>query len=166
VTCSQATPFCEAPYVVQYQSGCYYGCVLASKCAATASCPLTPPSNGASCGAVALSCVYQDCTAVGRTEATCKAGTWSVQTASCDVGKCSGSGTYTGFVICGADQVCVQTSGGGGVLVTTPSCIDNTCAPSPISAQCLGLSNNCYVNGTQVSCREPSSCGSGQGGCQ
>ena len=164
VTCSNATPFCEAPYVVQYQSDCFSGCVLASKCAAAASCPLTAPSDGASCGAAALSCVYQDCAGAGHTEATCKAGTWSVQTASCDSMKCSGGGTYTGFVLCGADQLCVRTTGGGGAYVITPSCMDNTCAPSPVTAQCLSLPSICGLSldppKPQVNCTEPSLCGS------
>jgi len=163
VTCPQATPFCEAPYVVQYLGDCFGGCVLASKCAATASCPLAVPSNGASCGAAALSCVYQDCAGAGHTEATCKAGTWSVQTASCDAMKCSGGGVYTGFVLCGADQLCARTTGGGGAYIITPSCIDNTCAPSPVTAQCLVLPSICGVEldtpKPQVNCTEPSLCG-------
>ena len=164
VTCSSATPFCEAPYVVQYQSNCFSGCVLASKCAATASCPLAVPSNGANCGAVALSCVYQDCAGAGHTEATCTAGTWSVQTASCDAMRCSGGGVYTGFVLCGADQLCMRTTGGGGAYIITPSCIDNTCAPSPVTAQCLVLPSICGLEldtpKPQVNCTEPSLCGS------
>jgi len=167
VTCSFTTPFCEAPYVVQYQSGCFNGCVLASKCAATTTCPLTAPSNGASCGSAALSCAYQDCAGAGRTQAICQAGSWSVETAVCT--KCSGGGTYTGYVYCSPDEICVLTTGGGGAYTVTPSCMTNTCAPAPLADQCLGLSdlrNRCYVSGNGVSCSEPSLCGSGMGGCQ
>lgn len=165
VSCNQPTPSCAAPYAVGYSGNCFYGCVLASKCSGTA-CPLTAPTNGASCGGMALSCVYQDCAGAGRTLADCKGGFWSAQTASCDSLKCQGGGIYTGYLFCDPGQLCVLTTGGGGAYVITPSCMDNTCAPSPITVKCLGLSSNCYVTGTQVSCSEPSLCGSGQGGCQ
>jgi hypothetical protein len=167
VTCSIVTPACRAPYVVQYQNGCFNGCVLATKCATTTTCPPTAPSDGAGCGSTALSCAYQDCAGAGRTQATCQGGTWSVQTTACL--RCSGSGTYTGYLYCSPDQICVHTTGGGGAYTVTPSCMTNTCAPAPLADDCLGLPglrNSCYVSGSGVSCSEPSLCGSGMGGCQ
>ena len=169
VTCTSTTPFCEPPYVVSYANNCFEGCVSPKKCAAAATCPLAPPSNGSSCGSVAYACVYQDCVNAGRTEANCQGGTWSVQTAACDVIQCPGGGVYSGSgPLCSRGQICVRTTGGGGAYVITPSCVTNTCSPSPVSLGCIqGLYGSCYVvSDTEIDCSAPSLCGSGQGGCQ
>jgi hypothetical protein len=155
VSCTQATPYCETPYAVQYQHNCFNGCVLASKCALVATCPLAPPSNGASCAGIALPCVYQDCAGAGRTQANCQGGTWSVQTVSCDSVVCKGGGVYYGGdVICGRGQICVHTTGGGGAYIVTPSCATNNCASSPVSLSCVqGLSGDCsVVSDSEISC--------------
>ena len=155
VSCTQATPYCEAPFTVQYQNDCFYGCVLGSKCAPTATCPLAPPANGSSCGGTALSCVYQDCAGAGRTQASCQGGTWSVQTVSCDSVSCKGGGVSpSAAVICGPGQICVHTTSSGGAYVITPSCATNTCGASAVSLSCIqGLSGNCsVVSDSEVSC--------------
>ena len=165
VSCTQATPYCEAPYAVQYEGGCYYGCVLSGKCAPTAICPLVAPSNGASCGGGGLSCIYQDCSGAGRSEANCLNGSWSVRTVACDSVTCKGGGVYSGGdVICGTGQICVRTTGGGGAYVITPSCAANTCSPSPVTLACMsGLGGSCYVSSdTEIDCSATSLC---PGGC-
>lgn len=169
VNCTYTTPYCEAPFVVQYQGKCFYGCVLASKCALSATCPLTAPSSGASCGGAALSCFYQDCAGAGRTQANCQNGVWNVQTVACADVVCSGGGIYSGSgAICGPGQICVRTTGGGGAYIITPSCIDNTCSPSPVSLSCIqGLYGSCFVTSEKtINCTQPSLCGPSQGGCQ
>jgi len=155
VSCTSATPYCEAPYAVQYQSNCFNGCVLASKCAPSANCPLAPPSNGTSCGGVSLSCAYQDCAGAGRTQANCQGGTWSVQTVTCDSVACKGGGVYSGGdVICSPGQICVHTTGGGGAYIITPSCATNNCGSSPVTLTCVqGLSGSCFVvSDSEISC--------------
>ncbi len=171
ITCTSPTQYCEPPYVPQYSNGCYWGCVLTSKCAQPGVCPQAAPSNGASCGSEAFSCAYQDCSGAGRTQADCQGGIWNVQTVPCATWLCPGGGTYSGGdMICVPGQICVRTTGGGGAYIITPSCIPNTCSPSPVSLDCLlnlGLSGSCSVQSqSEIDCQAPSLCGSGEGGCQ
>ena len=169
VSCTTATPHCEGPYVVSYASGCYQGCVRQSACGQyETSCPQAPPAEGATCRGNGATCVYQNCAGAGRTEATCSAdGTWKLTTMSCDAFKCVGAGTTSTTLICEAGEVCVLTTGGGGAYSVTPACIPNKCSPAALSLSCMGLDGNCYVDSDNaISCRQPSSCGSGQGGCQ
>lgn len=163
INCMQPMPSCGAPYAVQYRSdtSCYEGCVLASKCLPTATCPSAAPANGTNCGSNALSCVYQDCAGAGRTQATCQGGTWDVQTVTCDSVSCKGGGLAISGVICGPGQICVHTTEAGGAYRITPSCATNNCGSSPVSLSCVqGLSGSCTVRSdSEISCSMPLNCG-------
>jgi hypothetical protein len=169
VSCTTATPYCSGPYVVSYASGCYQGCVRQTACGQYATaCPQSAPADGDACRGNGAMCVYQNCAGAGRTEATCSAsGTWKVATMACDAVKCVGAGTTGGSLVCETGQVCVLTTGGGGAYSVTPACLPNKCSPAALSLDCMGLGSNCFVDSDHaISCRQPSSCGSGQGGCQ
>jgi hypothetical protein len=171
VACSATTPLCQAPYVVQYGSGsfgCFYGCVLASKCSNAATCPPTAPADGASCGATDLNCSYQDCAGAGRIQANCQGGVWSVQTVTCASIACTGDGTYTGGTLyCGPGQICARNYSVGGAYFIIPTCVQDTCAPAPVSIQCLtGLPGAvCNVSPTAITCSaRPTGAGGAGGG--
>jgi len=168
-SCTIATPFCEAPYVVSYKGLCYEGCVRQTTCAPP-TCPQAPPTDAASCGTVGYSCFYEDCAGAGRTQAVCASGTWTIQTAACSSMTCAGAGAPTTTLTCAAGKICVRTTSGGGVYMVQPSCVDNTCGKGPISPQCLpSLPGSCSasysLSGVEIDCSLPSSCGQGQGGC-
>ena len=162
--CGAKTPYCAGPYVVSYTSTCFEGCVLQSECAGvdaavtTPGCPQTAPASGSSCGATSLSCFYDNCPSTGRTQATCTAGTWSVQTAACGSVSCLGSPAVT---TCQSGQLClIVESGTIGV-----QCVSNTCGQGPISPACASGLAGCVVNatlngGVTITCNQCP-----QGGC-
>jgi len=167
--CNTASPVCEGQnYTVGFKGGCYEGCVRTNECILPA-CPQTPPSNDASCGPVDHPCFYEDCAGKGRTLATCKGGTWTVQTTACAPADCVGVGVSPLGLTCAEGQVCVRTNMSYPVFTVEPSCVDNTCGAQPIAPECLtGLSGTCSVevsaSGGDIYCVLPSGC-QGAGGC-
>ena len=161
--CSGNTPACQAPYVVEYKDYCTSGCVPASKCS-NGACPATAPADGTSCGATSLMCVYQDCAGAGVTQAKCLGGLWSVQTVSCTPSlACPGGGVNPTSTTCGPGEICARTTSNGGAYQIIPSCIPDSCAPAPLSNQCLP--SNCgAASPTTVSCSTPSGPGGAGGG--
>jgi hypothetical protein len=161
--CSLSTPLCQAPYVVGYGDHCYQGCVPATKCS-NGACPATAPADGTSCGATSLMCVYQDCAGAGVTQARCLGGLWGVQTVSCTSSlECPGGGTTSYMEHCGPGEICARTTSNGGAYQIIPSCIPDSCAPAPLSNQCVP--SNCGVaSPTTISCSTPSGPGGAGGG--
>ncbi len=164
-SCTVAQPFCESPYVLSYAGGCFEGCVFPAECAPPV-CPAAPPMSGSSCGSIDFSCLYEACSTTGRTLAKCSGGTWAVESGPCTAVNCPGAGTYGGLPLtCGAGQVCVRTTGGGGAYLVTPSCIDNTCGQRAVSTDCLqeptpSCSASYSLSGVTVECQDQTSaCG-------
>jgi hypothetical protein len=162
--CTMATPHCESPYVVAYRGSCFEGCVKESDCAPPA-CPQAPPANGASCGSVSQTCLYEDCAGVGRTVATCTYRAWQVTTGACASVYCEPNPDSPYALSCAAGKVCVvTTTTGGGAPIVTPMCVDHTCGTGPITSQCVpSLNGTCTASyslgGAIFRCQIVADCG-------
>jgi hypothetical protein len=113
------------------------GCVDAAVAVdAGSACPSAPPASGSTCVGQA-SCFYDVCPSTGRTQATCTAGKWVVETGAC--GEVSCQGNYTGGYTCPSGQVCLAKIGGARLI----SCIANDCGTGPASSDCSGFTAGC-----------------------
>jgi len=103
-----------------------------------ASCPGAVPTEGAPCSNVA-SCFYEECTAGGRTVASCTNGAWSVETGPC-------TGVFCLSQTCAIGQVCLMRVGGALLI----DCVPNTCGASAIGCGCLQscAGSACTVGGS------------------
>jgi hypothetical protein len=99
-------------------------------------CPPTPPASGGACVGQA-SCFYDVCPSAGRTQATCTAGAWVVETAAC--GQVSCQGNYAAGRTCSSGEVCLVQIGGTLVI----SCIANPCGTGPASPECTTFTTGC-----------------------
>jgi hypothetical protein len=90
-------------------------------------CPATAPTQGTDCVTNSTECFYDDCPAIGRTQARCISGTWKVETAACGIVNCSGS-----FTNCEIGDIC-QTVASGALL---RECVPNPCGSGPVTSQC------------------------------
>jgi hypothetical protein len=146
-SCTTATPFCEAPYVVSYTNNCFEGCVRQTECAGgvdaavqAATCPQTPPGNNTACGSTSLACFYDNCPSTGRTQAICSGVNWAVQTGSCGTVSCVGYG-YPGVMTCPSGQVCLITESGA----IMARCVSNGCGQGPVTDQCISGAIGCSM---------------------
>ncbi|HEX7598838.1 MAG TPA: hypothetical protein VF518_11530 [Polyangia bacterium] len=112
------------------------GADAASALDASTVCPSTPPANGGAC-VEQTSCFYDVCPSTGRTQATCKAGKWVVETGACGIVTCLGS--YVSGRTCASGQVCLVHAGGALLI----DCIDNACGTGPASSDCTDFSAGC-----------------------
>jgi hypothetical protein len=99
-------------------------------------CPSTPPAAGDACVGQ-TSCFYDVCPSTGRTQATCTAGKWVVETGACGVVTCLGS--YVSGRTCASGQVCLVHAGGALLI----DCISNACGTGPASPDCTDFSTGC-----------------------
>ncbi len=161
--CEVVEPHCEGPYVIAYRGSCYEGCVKQTDCALPA-CPQAPPANGASCGPLARTCYYEDCSGIGRTVAVCTGRAWQVTTGACASVYCEPNVDSPYALSCQAGKVCVVNRSGGGAPIATPTCLDHSCGTGPITPQCIpslnGVCTATYsLGGAIVTCQYPFSCG-------
>jgi hypothetical protein len=116
-------------------------------------CPMFPPSAGAPCPCDGQECPYDQCPEDGPlTTATCAAGVWSLQSASC-LGACGSTQCTPGFV-------CLHHV--GGPIGTMPEeCVPDPCGSSPLSCSCAtslcptGEGFTCAVMGGDLVCGCP-----------
>jgi hypothetical protein len=117
-------------------------------------CPVTAPTQGTDCDANSMECFYDDCPAVGRTQAICISGTWNVETATCGIVLCDGS-----FTDCELGDIC-STVASGALL---RECIPNPCGSGPVTSECARAGCNIITSlteGVSVFCNNCP-----QGGC-
>ena len=98
-------------------------------------CPSAPPADGSACLGQSV-CNYEDCPGTGHTQASCRSGTWTVDTGACGTVLCLAGSTGA---TCATGQVCLVHAGGA-LLV---DCIDNPCEPGLVSADCSTLTLGC-----------------------
>jgi hypothetical protein len=119
--------------------------------AAAVACPTAAPTSGTACSGTAQ-CFYEDCSAAGRTVASCAGGTWTVETGPC-------TNVFCQSMTCAPGQICMMV-GGGALLI---SCADNSCGTSAVSCGCLqSCAGSCSIygslqSGVTISCN---TCGS------
>lgn len=164
--CPTAEPTSAAPCNLPAQTTCKYGDTCCPNvwgcsngqwnqydvdCGAPASCPDTPPTQGAACGNECSQwspCAYA-CDGANSPLATCVDGTWSVESFPCaDPVPC-------GDVACAPEEICVASAGGAGIFY---ACQPNPCEAKPLSCQCAAslcgsAMYECQVDSaTQISC--------------
>jgi hypothetical protein len=108
--------------------------------AASGSCPSIPPTNSSACGSTNMTCFYDNCPSSGRTQATCTAGTWSVQAGACGTVSCAGPSLLT----CPSGQICLITESGA----ISANCVANSCGQGPVTPACGTTLGSCVVNGS------------------
>jgi hypothetical protein len=87
-----------------------------------------------------MTCFHDNCPSMGRTQAGCAGGTWTVQTGACSAVNCISR-------TCPSGQVCLLTEGGAlGV-----QCVDNSCGHGPVTPECGTTLGGCVVNATLTS---------------
>jgi hypothetical protein len=102
-------------------------------------CPQAAPASGSACIAGQSACFYEDCSNGGRTQATCTAGQWAIETGACGTVSCQGVSVSGSGRTCASGQVCLVHAGGA-LLV---SCIANECGTGPASPDCSTFTTQC-----------------------
>lgn len=102
-------------------------------------CPIAAPASATSCASNGQVCFYEDCSGAGRSVATCRIGTWTVDVGPCEAVQCA----YPANMTCPSGQLCSVAVGG----TLTVRCVENSCGTGPITCDCVSSCAGCLVTG-------------------